>query len=117
MKHALTILSLLAVAGLSADAPAPTQVGRFQLLAAEVDTYGKNSEPRRERALFRIDTTTGETWQYGSGAWPVKSNLWLPYSGWVRLEESLADSFQAVMRASLEANQRTNQAPQTPEAK
>lgn len=56
VKSFLLLCSLLVT---SADEPP----GRFHLISATVDVF-VNEQTIARHALFRIDTHTGETWQY-----------------------------------------------------
>jgi hypothetical protein len=62
---ALILLAVILINIILYTARADEPVGRFQLVPATVETSGGASISEK-RSLFKIDTVTGQTWQYVS---------------------------------------------------
>lgn len=83
MKMVMAVLFVV-VSAIGAD------VGRYQLLSANVSNGIGEMEP----VLFRIDTTTGETWRFERNMFPVKTNdagkAFVMSESWVKIPESIS---------------------------
>ena len=59
----------------------PAAAGRFQIVQGDFVVFSSSRIP--ERGVFRIDTSTGKTWQFATG---VKSDGTL-YQSWQQVSE------------------------------
>ena len=83
MRNAILVLAVIATA-LALVVGAAGSAGRFQLVAASVSVPTPSGDLGGPK-LFRIDTTTGQTWEYVAG----ERHDGKPYSGWLVVAEKL----------------------------
>lgn len=62
MMVAVSLCVVIAVAHSQAERSTAVTPGRYQLVPVEYDV-ATNTELRRVKAVFKIDTQTGQTWQ------------------------------------------------------
>ena len=95
MKTSFVFLAVIILAGLSASGPAYAQVppgepGTYQLFQGAYPFINLKGELSWEKALFRINTATGEVWIGHSTQWVDPSiEKAKHFRGWEKFEHDL----------------------------
>jgi hypothetical protein len=71
MKTLLTV-TLIVMTQIAANADEKDAVGRYQLIFATTETFSLDGKNEEEKTVWKIDTVTGQVWQFHSVITPGK---------------------------------------------